>query len=558
MERKPNITYPAVLDPDLDIDQSLKEEGLDRHLLSNEPSHAFFALRLLTSWRKDEIGELRTQTDFWERYEDKDPRFWEDYRDFAQLRLAVATKFFPPPSVASDEEIVSQYFPLAAAASSQLHDEIYLVLGGIDALIGPRSGISSKFLLDLDIVQTRLAIIETLLPVFAALTNNPQVEQHHLRDLSKLLNSLTEYELFPDYIGSRKIPTPDSEEDRFELGKQMVNLYLNLTNHPNADCFVLETAVVNSLSICNYPRFDRQQKTELLKETIAVLTQAAIHPAVENVSRDQWALNIMKSLFQPEYPMGEKLTKEDRLSITPDVIDAVATIVSKGEKELYDYDIRRVFETLKTAVFADEYSDEEKLALLTKAMPVLKLLAEKHPQRETINQFYSLLDFTPDEDGLGILTLLVDELISAFDEVLEEGWKLTKGEKRAGKIAAKMASSPKLKEMRALIRHPDQFTYNILRLNPAGGLGEYDMLMGVKEFLDYLRQRPKLEQIPQLILPLEPENETRQALLAEIEAMFKIIQEKAADDSVVQYLLPPLQTFYWLYQTLPYQKPPAK
>lgn len=420
-------------------------------------------------------------------------------------------------------------------------------------LLGPKIKSNSPFLKDEEIAKKRLMTFEALVPAFTALAQNPRIEEYHLKEFVYLIETRTEDEVFPSRL-HEKVP-PANLEERFQLGEKIINFCHLLTQHPNADCKTLEFPIMIASSIPDYHRFSASQKTLLLKQTLPVLTSAAIHPRGDA----QWTIRIMRSIFNPESNHGEKLLKADRFFLADEVLSSINEILS-GKADLIDYEVKEIFTTLTTAVFADEYTAEEKLALLTKAVPILKLIAEKHLQRETIDQLYELLEFTPDETGLAILEGLVDDMIEELDEAFQEGLGLVpEGEKDPFKIAAIIRSSPKSKKTEALMTNPDEvITAYILQLNLGQGLGFYGQLMNIKEFLKYVKTHPELGPVPGLVLPLNQESQPRQNLLEQINQIIQTMKEKAADNSLVRYHLSPLETFYWLYSTLPYQEQRTK
>lgn len=298
----------------------------------------------------------------------------------------------------AQETLPHSYFRLAVAsrisddlvktASSENAEDARTAFNWLNALTGPIPEINSanpsernSFLLHEGIVEVRLATVETLLPVFSALASNPNLQDDDLKRVQEILRPLMGYELFPNYFGSEAIPHQDGQH-RFSLGERIIDLYGRIAKHPNAQYFSLENAMIETISVATYSPFDRVEKTKLLKQAIPVSIEAAVHPPEYdlNTNRSQLLLTWLGLIYRKERDgyMAEKLTKENKLDLADDVIGAIGQLI-KNEKPLGQQTVLQVLNTLKTVVFYDEFSPEERVKLLLGALPLMKDLFQKHP-----------------------------------------------------------------------------------------------------------------------------------------------------------------------------------
>jgi hypothetical protein len=454
---------------------------------------------------------------------------------------------------------------LAAASSEQTitvnfgPDQFELsaqdVLRGMQYLLGSKPQYKSTFLLDAQIIEGRLTLISQLLPLSEALALNPTLEQYNLKELTNLLVDLVSNELFPAYgeVG-KNIPVLDVNL-RFQFGQAMIALFNLLAQHLNVGGSTLDKTMTSLYIIYNYPKFDRDQKRELLRQGFLTPTSVCANPN-SNPNHHQYALGQLLDVFNPESPVGKGLTKEDKLSLAEDTIANVEKIVTNG-REYPDYVLTRVFNLLETACFCDEYTTEEKLQLLPKSLSILKEIALRHCKEDQIKrELFNFLDFVPDVNNLDYLVNLVEAISTALASEKEQD--LSQEKVSRPKISEIIAESPVAQKL-TNVYGADEIAEHILILNPFTVKDPIERLNQIKNIIEGLRERQGVGPIPELVLTLPLDDPRREELLTKIQEIIEtILSQSKSNHSLEEYLFRPLQTFYWLYSKLPYQKPPAK
>jgi len=269
--------------------------------------------------------------------------FEEESLPYARARSYAAEAIFDSLYQAASSPH-GDVFPFTWSEESS-HLDVVGVMRRLPLLLGPRADRQSTFMADPLIVQTRLRTIDHVLPIISTLLTNQKADltQEELHTLAGWINNLAENELFGvdepiQYIS-----------DRVDLASDIITIAQQLVKHPRTDQTTPVMAELSILCACRFSKFTGDQKTQILKEAVPVLTAIL---------------------------SGKDLTVDQRFSLAGEIICALDVIV-KGKKKLTETDIKEIYTTLRTAAFTEGFTDEQTYQLWLQALSIITELAKQ-------------------------------------------------------------------------------------------------------------------------------------------------------------------------------------